>query len=107
MEQRFTPTHVKAPLGATTTEITWADGHRCVYPNVSLRGMCPCANCQGHGGTIAFVEGMNSDLREIETVGNYALQLGWGDGHNTGIYSFRYLRQLCDERDEVACIDER
>jgi DUF971 family protein len=28
-------------------------------------------------------------------VGNYALQLTWGDGHATGIYSFRYLRTLC------------
>ncbi|MGZ3475873.1 MAG: gamma-butyrobetaine hydroxylase-like domain-containing protein, partial [Polyangiales bacterium] len=30
-----------------------------------------------------------------EPVGDYALALEWGDGHNTGIYTFRYLRDLC------------
>ena len=40
--------------------------------------------------------GGNLELREIEQVGNYALGLTWGDGHNTGIYSFRFLRGLCE-----------
>ena len=33
--------------------------------------------------------------RDLETVGTYALKLVWGDGHDTGIYTFRYLRDLC------------
>lgn len=90
-----TPTHIKAPHGADTMHITWGDGHEARYPNDILRGFCPCAHCQGHGGKIEFVPGGNSQLREITTVGNYALQLAWGDGHDTGIYSFRYLRDLC------------
>jgi DUF971 family protein len=57
---------VKAPRGATTTEITWGDGARCVYPNAILRGYCPCAHCQGHGGTIEFVPGGNAELRELD-----------------------------------------
>ncbi len=103
-DPRSTPTHIKAPHGATTTEITWADGHRCIYPNTVLRGLCPCAHCQGHGGTIVFIEGGNAELRDLEAVGNYALKLAWGDGHDTGIYSFAYLRKLCDERDDVRCV---
>ena len=39
---------------------------------------------------IQYQEGGNLDLRNLEQVGNYALGLGWGDSHNTGIYSFRY-----------------
>jgi DUF971 family protein len=97
MKPEHTPTHVKAPHGATTTEITWADGARCVYPNPILRGYCPCAHCQGHGGTIEFVPGGNSELRDIEQVGRYALKLVWGDGHDTGIYTFEYLRSLGDK----------
>lgn len=37
-----------------------------------------------------------NELGSIETVGKYALQLCWADGHNTGIYTYDYLRQLCE-----------
>ncbi len=101
VKPEHTPTHVKAPHGATTTEITWGDGARCVYPNALLRGYCPCAHCQGHGGTIQFVPGGNADLRELETVGFYALKLVWGDGHETGLYTFEYLRSLANNPEVV------
>ena len=95
-EPRFRPTAVKAPHSATVLEITWADGHRCSYPHRILRGYCPCAGCQGHSGTIKFVGGHNLEIREIERVGNYALGFTWGDAHASGIYTFLYLRRLCD-----------
>jgi len=101
---KTTPVHVNAPHGSQVTEITWGDGHRCAYPNDILRGWCPCAHCQGHGGRIEFVPGGDSQLRVVEAVGNYALKLGWGDGHDTGLYTFEYLRDLC-ERPEVSCSD--
>jgi DUF971 family protein len=90
------PTGVKAPHGARTLEVSWADGHVCSYPHRLLRGYCPCAGCQGHTGTVRFIDGGNLELREIERVGNYALGFTWGDGHASGIYSFRYLRALCE-----------
>ncbi len=96
---RFRPQGVKAPHGAKTFEVSWADGHKSLYPHEILRGFCPCATCQGHSGSIKFVEGGNLDLRDIEQVGNYALGLTWADGHNSGIYSFRYLRALGDMLD--------
>ncbi len=88
---------VRSPRGATVTEIDWGDGHKSVYPHVILRGYCPCAGCQGHTGTISFVpaEGIALELDDIEVVGNYALRLQWFDGHGSGLYSFRYLRALC------------
>jgi len=83
-------------------EITWADGHQSVFPVRFLRKWCPCAGCQGerdilgrqllpvvrttHDGPITATGG--------EMVGNYALRIAWSDGHTTGIYSFRYLREL-------------
>lgn len=94
-DPRTVPTRVKAPHGATTMEMTWADGHVSLLPHEILRGYCPCAHCQGHGGGIQRVSGGNTEIREIEQVGNYALGLTWGDGHATGIYSYRYLRALC------------
>ena len=96
MEARFKPTHVKAPHGANTLEITWGDGHRSALPHELLRGYCPCASCQGHSGTIKFQTGGNLEIREISQVGNYALSFNWGDTHDAGIYSFRYLRSLGD-----------
>jgi len=44
---------------------------------------------------MTFVSGGNEEIREIERVGNYALSLTWGDGHSTGIYTWRHLRALC------------
>ncbi len=86
---------IHASRGARVLHAVFADGHRGEYPHELLRGYCPCAQCQGHTGPVRFVEGGDLELREIEEVGNYGLQLTWGDGHATGIYAFRYLRALC------------
>jgi len=75
--------------------VTWDDGHVGDYPREYLRGYCPCALCQGHGGKIKFIDGGASGLHEISPVGNYAIQFAWEDGHSTGIYTFEYLRSLC------------
>ena len=75
--------------------ITWRDGHVSEYPYGYLRGWCPCAVCQGHGGEHRFVHVDHPELESIGVVGNYALCLTWNDGHATGIYSYRYLRELC------------
>jgi DUF971 family protein len=95
-DPRTTPTGVKAPHGAKVFEMTFADGQTLRISHRLLRGYCPCAGCQGHGGGISFVEAGSPELREIKQVGNYALELGWGDAHATGIYTYRYLRQLFD-----------
>jgi DUF971 family protein len=94
-DPRTTPVGVKAPHGGRVMEIEWADGHKAVLPHEILRGYCPCAHCQGHGGRIQFVPGGDLDIRDIQQVGNYALQFIWGDRHESGIYTFRYLRSLC------------
>jgi DUF971 family protein len=88
---------VRSPRGGRVTEIDWGDGHKSLYPHEILRGYCPCAGCQGHSGTIAFIvaEGIALELEDIETVGNYALSFKWFDGHSSGLYSFAYLRALC------------
>ena len=75
-------------------EIDWADGHRSRYPHELLRGYCPCAHCQGHEGPIVYVDGGDLELDDVQPVGNYALRLVWRDGHQTGIYSHRFLRSL-------------
>jgi DUF971 family protein len=91
------PVELRAPEGARRMEIDWDDGTTTAYRHEILRGFCPCAHCQGHHGPVRWVEGAEEQdlsLVTVEQVGNYALQLGWGDGHSTGIYTFRFLRAL-------------
>ncbi len=94
---RIKPTAVRSPRGGRVTEIDWADGHKGVYPHAVLRGYCPCAACQGHTGEIRFHESSDTqqELDDLEPVGGYALSLKWFDGHASGIYSFKFLRALC------------
>ena len=96
-DPRFKAVAVRSPRGGRVTEIDWADGHKGLYPHEVLRGYCPCAGCQGHSGAIHFVENTNDqrELEDISPVGGYALALQWFDGHSGGIYSFEYLRSLC------------
>jgi DUF971 family protein len=88
---------LRSPRGARLTEIDWGDGHKGVYPHEILRGYCPCAGCQGHSTSIQFIPCTDTQLEieDIEVVGNYALRFQWFDGHGSGIYSYRYLRALC------------
>jgi DUF971 family protein len=82
------------------TEIEWSDGQTTRYDHRTLRGLCPCAKCQGHDRGIRWLESAESasklalEVSEIEQVGNYAVGLTWGDSHSGGIYSFEYLREL-------------
>lgn len=89
------PTEINHVRASGTVRITWDDGHVGDYPELYLRGHCPCALCQGHGPQRRFVEVPEAQLVQINTVGNYAVELRWQDGHSTGIYTFDLLRSLC------------
>jgi DUF971 family protein len=76
--------------------LTWSDGHSAEFDYRYLRGWCPCASCQGHGGPIDFHPPPGPVRAEgIEPVGNYAISIVWSDGHSTGIYRYDFLRQIC------------
>src|SRR5438128_12339987 len=87
--------------GDRALSITWGDGELCSYKGSELRRACPCAQCVNEwtGQRVLKPEDISDDLsiQDIAIVGRYALNFRWSDGHETGIYSFRYLRQLCEE----------
>lgn len=89
------PVDVLAERAARTVQITWDDGHVSRYPMEYLRGQCPCAGCQGHGGPHVYHETPGVDVVDMHLVGGYALQLGFSDGHDTGIYTYPFLREIC------------
>lgn len=85
-------------------QLSWNDGRTDLLPLKYLRDECPCASCKGE--TILFKTyrppqpGIFSPemykIAGIDLVGDYAIQLNWKDGHNTGIYSWEYIQQLID-----------
>jgi DUF971 family protein len=85
--------------GDSGLTITWGDERRCQYDAAALRRACPCAQCVNEwtGERTLKPETISEHLaiRDISIVGRYALSFRWSDGHDTGIYSFRYLRDLC------------
>jgi DUF971 family protein len=89
-------------------KIDWKDGHRSEYSLALLRDECPCASCTGAHGTTPQRTNHSSPSKDpfpmfkpvlkmlnVEAAGNYALRIYWNDGHNTGIYSYERLRELC------------
>ena len=76
--------------------ITWSDGAQTMYTMRGLRGWCPCAECQGHSGERRFIPVDAPQLEAVEGVGRYAVRLLWSDGHQTGMYSYPYLREMAD-----------
>jgi len=90
--------HTIKRLGRDSIEIVWQDGHRGVYPNRYLRENCPCASCrEGKPRRLLPVVGAPGELYplQIGVVGRYAISIQWSDQHDTGIYSYDTLRQLC------------
>jgi len=98
---------------AESLTLVWKDGHRSVYPLQMLRKACPCATCRTHRREAQRSDplrvlppdaALNPELKEIEYVGWYAFRFRWADGHDTGIYSFELLRELCPCEE---CADKR
>ncbi|MDQ5838329.1 MAG: DUF971 domain-containing protein [Acidobacteriota bacterium] len=86
--------------GEAGLRITWADGRECRFTAPELRRACPCAQCVNEwtGQRVLAPESVSEQLSidDIAIVGRYALNFRWSDGHQTGIYSFRLLRELCE-----------
>jgi DUF971 family protein len=81
--------------------LSFADGFEAYLSLPMLRRACPCAACQGEPDALGRVlrpvveHGPRAfELQKFEIVGGYAIQLFWGDGHSTGIYSYTYLQKL-------------
>ena len=81
--------------------LSFANGDEAYLALPLLRRACPCAACQGEPDAIGRVirprieYGARAfELLKFETIGGYAIQLFWGDGHSTGIYSYTYLQKL-------------
>lgn len=91
------------PVGGNEILITWQDNHRSLYGQRYLRLSCACAQCLDEmtGKRLLQPKNIANDIHmdEMTPVGNYGIRFRWSDGHQTGIYSFEYLRQICPCKD--------
>ncbi|MEY2333865.1 DUF971 domain-containing protein [Acidithiobacillus ferrianus] len=97
-DPRTQPLEIRPLMISRILEVDWADGHTSRLTFERLRVECPCAECKGHTPDQArVIIGKEAvSLVEVAPVGNYAVQLHFSDGHNTGIFTWEYLRLLGD-----------
>ncbi len=79
--------------------ITWDDGRTDRLPLDFLRAKCPCAECVDEWTGVVRVKREDFagvGLKSLEEVGSYAFRIGWSDGHDLGLYTWKLLRRLGD-----------
>jgi DUF971 family protein len=94
------PIEIKLRRSARLLEVTFEDGSRFELPFEYLRVYSPSAEVKGHGpGQEVLVLGKEAvGVRAIEPVGQYAVKLVFDDGHDTGLYTWKYLYELGRDR---------
>jgi len=103
-----TPQEITVSREQRQMSVRWQDGHHSVFGFDLLRKECPCAMCgdqrrqraAGGGLDLLVLSGPILRLGEVQAtdvkpVGRYALSFVWSDGHDSGIYTFTLLRDLC------------
>lgn len=97
-------------------EICWSNGETVFLGGKHLRTHCPCADCRGKRSAESETKSQagrrsglhvvsatieeETNLTQVWSIGNYAIGLKWGDGHDSGIYTYELLRRLSAESKE-------
>jgi len=97
------PTEIKLHQKSRVLEITFADGARFRLACELLRAYSPSAEVRGHGPGQQVLQTGKKEVKiaHIEPVGQYAVQLHFSDGHDTGIYSWDLLYDYGTRQDEM------
>lgn len=87
-------------LSGNQLRVIWPDNHEGLHTAYYLRINCKCASCQDEntGRRTLDPDNVPLDIKftGVGRVGRYAIQPSFSDGHNTGIYAFQILRELCE-----------
>ena len=97
-----TPTEIKLRTRSRVLEVAFDDGVRFLLPFEYLRTHSPSAEVKGHGpGQVVLVLGkQNVGIRAVDPVGQYAVKLVFDDGHDSGLFTWKYLRELGEKQAE-------
>ena len=97
------PTELRVSADKNVLIVTFDSGDTLSIPAELLRVESPSAEVQGHGAGGKTLVGGKRAVRIVgaEPVGNYAVRLKFDDGHDTGLFTWRYLHKLGTERDTM------
>ena len=97
------PTDVKLHKKSATLELVYGKDSASELSAEFLRVYSPSAEVRGHGRgqEVLQVGKRRVKILSLETVGNYAIKLAFDDGHDTGIYSWTYLKELCRGKEDL------
>ena len=95
------PTELKVDKDRVLLTVSFDDGASFALPAELLRVMSPSAEVQGHSPSERVTVPGKKSVRilRIEPVGNYAARIVFNDGHDTGLYTWAYLRELGENKD--------
>jgi DUF971 family protein len=95
-------TEIKLRTRSRVLEVVFDDGARFLLPFEYLRVHSPSAEVKGHGpGQEVLVTGkQNVGINAVEPVGQYAVKLVFDDGHDSGLFTWKYLRELGEKQSE-------
>lgn len=96
------PTAVRLHKSDGSLTLAWPDGSEYRLSGEYLRVFSPSAEVRGHGSGQEVLQygKKNVKVTAVEPAGNYALTLHFSDGHDTGIYAWHYLHDLCVNQDQ-------
>ena len=97
------PTDVKLHKKSATLELVYGEDSTSELSAEFLRVHSPSAEVRGHGRgqEVLQIGKRRVKILSLETVGNYAIKLAFDDGHDTGIYSWTYLKELCRGKEDL------
>ena len=97
------PTEIRLKKDRRAVAVQFNDGVEHELPAEMLRVLSPSAEVQGHSPEQRITVPGKKDVTivAVDPVGNYAVRLTFDDGHNTGLFTWTYLRRLGDERDKL------
>lgn len=103
MTKKYTPTEIKLHQQSRILEIAFDDGARFQLPCEYLRVYSPSAEVRGHTpGAWKLQSGKEKvNITDIQPVGQYAIKIVYDDGHDTGLYDWKYLYKLGENADEL------
>ncbi len=102
MTNQEAPARIQLHQRSRTLELEYANGKSYSLSCEYLRVYSPSAEVLGHGpGQEVLQTGKQQvGIEQIKPVGNYAIQLVFDDGHDTGLYSWTYLLELCEQQEQ-------
>ena len=102
-ENGTVPKQITLDENAVSLSLSYSEGRECKFTSEFLRVFSPSAEVVGHGPgqRVNPIGKENVKIIKVEPVGNYAIKIVFSDGHDTGIYSWKYFQWLTENKKDL------